>query len=183
MKLLTSIIVLPITAGGLQPGGAVLAVPAGRTLAAPGAVEVCPALPVVAAHGGAALQCAVTSIPAGDAETGPVLTLTVLLTPCITVSVLTVRALPSLATDTPHVLTVTVVAALQAALLYTAVSSSPALVTATGLTGLVESSVVSTARDTLAGLGVHLATVNTQPAFLADTGPANTVAVARTVRV
>ena len=92
-------------------------------------------------------------------------------------------ALPALVTDTPHVLTVPVLAALQAALLDAAVSSGPAMVTYAGLTGLVESAVTSTARDTLPGLGVHLATVNTQPAFLADTGPANTVAVARTARV
>ena len=81
MKCLTSVIVLAITAGGLQPGGAVLSVPAGRTLAAPGAVEVCPALAVVAAHVGTSFQGAVPPVPAGDAETGPVLTLAVLLTP------------------------------------------------------------------------------------------------------
>ena len=44
-------------------------------------MEVGPALAVVAAHVGAALQGAVPSIPAGDTETGPVLTLAVLLTP------------------------------------------------------------------------------------------------------
>ena len=77
----TSVIVLAVTAGGLQPGGAVLPVPAGRTLAAPGPVEVCPALPVVAAHVGATFQGAVAPIPAGHTETGPVLTLAVLLAP------------------------------------------------------------------------------------------------------
>ena len=79
--LLTSVIVLAVTAGGLQPGGAVLAVPAGGALASPGSVEVGPALAVVAAHGGTAFQRAVAPIPAGDTETGPVLTLAVLLTP------------------------------------------------------------------------------------------------------
>ena len=79
--LLTSVIVLAVTAGGLQPGGAVLAVPAGGALASPGPVEVGPALPVVAAHVGAAFQGAVAPIPAGHTETGPVLTLAVLLTP------------------------------------------------------------------------------------------------------
>ena len=73
----------------------------------------------------------------------------------------------------------TVVPTLQLTLLYTAVSSCPALLTPAGLAGLVESPVRSTAWDTLPGHGVHLATVNTQPAFLADTGPANTVTVAR----
>ena len=77
----TSVIVLAVTAGGLQPGGAVLPVPAWRTLAAPGPVKVGPALAVVAAHPRTALQCAVPPIPAGDAETGAVLTLAVLLTP------------------------------------------------------------------------------------------------------
>ena len=81
MDLLTSVIVLAVTAGGLQPGGAVLSVPARSTLAAPGAVEVSPALAVVAAHVRAALQRAVPAVPSGDTETGPVLTLAVLLTP------------------------------------------------------------------------------------------------------
>ena len=74
-------------------------------------------------------------------------------------------------------------AALQLALLDAAVSSGPAMVTYAGLTGLVESSVSSTARDTLTGTGVQLATVSPQPAFLTDTGSGNAVTVARTVRV
>ena len=44
-------------------------------------MEVSPALPVVAAHLRAALQGAVAPVPAGDTETGAVLTLAVLLTP------------------------------------------------------------------------------------------------------
>ena len=44
-------------------------------------MEVSPALAVVAAHVRAALQGAVAPVPAGDTETGAVLTLAVLLTP------------------------------------------------------------------------------------------------------
>ena len=90
---------------------------------------------------------------------------------------------PARLTDTPPVLTVPVVAALQLALLDAAVSSGPAVVTSAGLARVVESPVRSTARDTLPGRGVQLATVHPQPAFLTDTGPGNTVTVARAVRV
>ena len=79
--LLTSVIVLSVTAERLQPGGAVRPVPACRALTAPLPVEVCPALAVVAAHVGTSLNGAVTSIPAGDTEAGPVLALSVLLAP------------------------------------------------------------------------------------------------------
>ena len=90
---------------------------------------------------------------------------------------------PASLADAGHVLAVSVVAALQVTLLYTAVRSSPALVAGAGLTLVVESPVTSTPRDTLAGGGVQLATVNTQPALLTDTEPVNTVAVVGTVRV
>ena len=81
MDLLTSVIVLAVTAESLQPGGAVRPVPARPALAPPLPVEVCPALAVVGAHVGAALYGAVTTVPSRHTETGPVLALTVLLAP------------------------------------------------------------------------------------------------------
>ena len=89
---------------------------------------------------------------------------------------------PSLA-DAGHVLAVSVLATLQAALLYAAVSSSPAVVTPADLGERLHRPVTSTSRDTLPGGWVRLAAVRPQPTLLADTGSGDTEPLARTVGV
>ena len=71
-----------------------------------------------------------------------------------------------------------VLAAVQAALLYAAVRSSPAVLAPAHLSLGLQSPVTSTARDTLAGGRVQLATLCPQPALLADTHTGDAVAVA-----
>ena len=71
-----------------------------------------------------------------------------------------------------------VLAAVQAALLYAAVRSSPAVLAPAHLSLGLQSPVTSTARDTLAGGRVQLAALCPQPALLADTHTGDAVAVA-----
>ena len=67
----TAIVVRPVPALGLEPGGAVRAVPAGRALAGPDPVEIRPAVAVLGAAARAAFYRAVASVPASHTQTRP----------------------------------------------------------------------------------------------------------------
>ena len=83
----------------------------------------------------------------------------------------------------PHVLTLAMLPALQATLPHTAVSSTPAWVTQTPAWPRVEAAVTSTPGLAWPRCGVSLSTVSAKPAFSADTGALDTVAVSAAVWV
>ena len=131
----------------------------------------------------AALQCAVQTVPAVGAETGPIAAHPVSRAARVAQLEVAVLSVPALVADTAPALTVAPGPALQVTQLHTAPLPREAGLTdaAPGLD--VPDPVVGAVRQTPALLVVHLVAELASPAFPADAAAGDAVAVARAARV
>ena len=132
---------------------------------------------------GAALQCAVQTVPAVGAETGSIAAHPVGRATGVAELQVAVLSVPALVADTAPALTVASGPAVQVTQLHTAPLPPVARVTHTAPGLDVPDSVVRAVRQTPPLLVVHLLAEVAPPALPADAVAGDAVAVARTARV
>jgi len=180
---LTLVVVLTVAAVELQSDAAVRSVPALVAAALPLALAADAALAVSGAAVGTALDGAVLPVPAGDAQTGAVLALAVLVAAGVAQPRVAILASPLRVTGTGVALAATMLAAVQVAQLLGTVVAAPLGLAGTRLGVQVEGAVAGAVGQALQRVLIHGGAVRSLPALLADAGAVGAESVARAVRM